>query len=208
MTMDLADLLGTKETACLEFKQSAKRPEAIRRAICALANDLGRHSGGDLLIGVADNGLPVEGVDTSDRALLALTDMRDDGLILDRPSMTVTVEAYQGKPVIRIRVEAASAPPVRFDGVIWVRPGPTTRRANRDDERVLTELRRAGDGPFDIRAMAGSTLDDLDLGVFRSSYLPAVVDPDVLQENGRPLLQQLASCVSLASTAPPRHSGC
>src|SRR5262245_35984094 len=114
MTTDLADLLGTQETSALEFKRAAKRPEAIRRAICALANDLGGHGGGDLLIGVADSGEPVEDVDTSDRALLALTDMREDGLILDRPSMTVSVVPYKGKPVIRIRVEASAAPPVRF----------------------------------------------------------------------------------------------
>ncbi|WP_275557526.1 ATP-binding protein [Streptomyces sp. 5-6(2022)] len=193
MTMDLADSLGTEESARLEFKRSAKKPEAIRQAICALANDLGRHGGGDLLIGVADDGTPMDEVDTSDRALLALTDMRDDGLILDRPSMTVSVAPYQGKPVIRVHVEAAAAPPVRFQGVVWVRPGPTTRRANRDDERVLTERRRAADGPFDSRTVAGSTLEDLDLGLFRSTYLPSVVDPDVLDENGRPLRQQLAS---------------
>ncbi|MGV4885614.1 ATP-binding protein [Streptomyces viridosporus] len=193
MTTDLADLLGTQETSALEFKRSAKRPEAIRRAICALANDLGGHGGGDLLIGVADSGDPVEDVDTSDRALLALTDMREDGLILDRPSMTVSVVPFKGKPVIRIRVEASAAPPVRFDGVVWVRPGPTTRRATRDDERVLTERRRAADGPYDSRPVAGTGVDDLDLGLFRTTYLPTAVDPEVLEENGRPEAQQLAS---------------
>ncbi|MCC9307584.1 putative DNA binding domain-containing protein [Kitasatospora sp. RB6PN24] len=138
MTTDLAELLGTRESAGLEFKRTAKKPDVIRRAICAMANDLARQGGGDLLIGVDDNGEPADEVDTSDRALLALTDMREDGLILDRPSTTVTVEPFKGKPVIRIRVEASAAPPVRFDGVVWVRPGPTTRRATRDDERVLT----------------------------------------------------------------------
>ncbi|OEV06194.1 hypothetical protein AN219_35355 [Streptomyces nanshensis] len=76
---------------------------------------------------------------------------------------------------------------------MWVRPGPTTRRATRDDERVLAERRRALDGPFDSRTVAGSGIDDLDLDLFRSSYLPSLVDPEVIDENGRPLPQQLAS---------------
>lgn len=193
MISDLVDVLGTRENSALEFKRAAKRPEAIRRAICAMANDLGGHGGGDLLIGVTDSGEPVEDVDISDRALLALTDMREDGLILDRPSLTVTVAPFKGKPVVRIRVEAAASPPIRFDGVVWVRPGPTTRKATRDDERVLTERRRAADGPYDSRPLPGSSTGDLDLELFRSTYLPTAVDLEVLEENGRPEAQQLAS---------------
>jgi len=196
-TQDLAQSLGTRETPWLEFKSTAKRAgkrgDAIGNAVCAMANDLAGHGGGDILVGVDDKGEPVEGVDISDQALLALTDLRDDGRILDRPSFTVQAAVYRGKPVVHIRVEASGTPPVRFEGVVWVRPGPTTRRATRDDERVLTERRRAADGPYDTRLVPASTLDDLDLEVFRSTYLPSVVDPDVIEENGRPLPQQLAS---------------
>ncbi|MGW1081926.1 ATP-binding protein [Kitasatospora sp. NPDC002522] len=196
-SQDLADILGTRETPWLEFKSTAKRAgrrgDAIGNAVCAMANDLAGHGGGDILVGVDDRGKPVDGVDTSDQALLALTDLRDDGRILDRPSFTVAEGIYQGKPVVRIRVEASAAPPVRFEGVVWVRPGPTTRRATRDDERVLAERRRFADGPFDTSIVPGASLGDLDLELFRSSYLPSVVDPDVIEENGRPLPQQLAS---------------
>lgn len=58
MSTDLADLLGTRETACLEFKSSAKKPEVLRRAICAMANDLAGRGGGDLLIGVDTRASP------------------------------------------------------------------------------------------------------------------------------------------------------
>jgi ATP-dependent DNA helicase RecG len=193
MVVDLAQLLGTQETAALEFKQSARDRDAIGECICAFANDLPDMGGGDLLVGVADDGVAVGTVVTSDRELRALTEFRDDGRILDRPSMTVAVGTYAGQDVIRIRVEASSTPPVRFKGVTWVRPGPTTRRANRDDERVLSERRRFLDGPFDSRPMAGSSLDDLDLIAFRSTYLPSVVAPEVIDENQRPITQQLAS---------------
>jgi ATP-dependent DNA helicase RecG len=186
-------VLGARETTALEFKESVPNRDRIAEVVCAFANDLAATGGGDVVIGVADNGRPVGGVDVSDRELLRLTELRDDGRILDRPSMTVQAAIYDGEPVIHIRVEASSTPPVRFNGVVWVRPGPTTRRANREDERVLNERRRTFDGPYDSTTVIGSSLSDLDLEVIRSTYLPAVVDREVIEENQRPLEQQLAS---------------
>lgn len=193
MSTDLASLLGTQEHAALEFKREAKDRHAIRKAICALANDLQGRGGGDVIIGVDKQGRPVGGVNTSDEALLTFTNIRDEGLILDRPSMVVTGELYQGLPVIRIRVNASRTPPVRFENVVYVRPGPSTQRATRDDERVLTERRRSFETPFDVRPVAGSTLDDLDVELFRAEYLPQAVAPSVLEENHRSIEQQLAS---------------
>ncbi len=207
MTVDLADELGDKESTVLEFKLSASNRDKIGQAICALANDLCGRGGGDLLIGVDDHGEPVLILDTTDRELLRLTEYRDSGQILDRPSMTVEVVTYKNRPVIRIHVNASTTPPVRYDGVVWVRPGPTTRKATREDERVLAERRRSLDGPFDGRSVPGSTLNDLDLALFRSTYLPSVVSPDVIEENGRPQEHQLASLRMADLTATPTVLG-
>ncbi|MBM0225219.1 MULTISPECIES: ATP-binding protein [Micromonospora] len=193
MSTDLALLLGTQETAALEFKREATDRNAIRKAICALANDLPGLGGGDLIIGVDANGRPAGATDTSDGALLKITEYRDQGLILDRPSMVVSAGLYEGMPVIRVRVNASHTPPVRFDNVVYVRPGPSTRRATRDDERVLSERRRSFEAPFDVRPVPGSTLDDLDLNLFRTEYLRQAVDPSVIEENHRSIEQQLAS---------------
>lgn len=199
MRTDLADDLGHQETAGLEFKREATDRRAVRKAICALANDLPGRGGGDLLIGVDSNGDPTGRVDVSDGALLALTNIRDEGSILDRPSMVVSAATYRGVAVIRVHVNASRTPPIRFDGVAYVRPGPSTRRATRDDERVLSERRLAADMPFDVRAVPGATFDDLDLGLFRSEFLRSAVDPTVLAENDRPAELQLAS-LRLATT--------
>ncbi|MGW4461146.1 ATP-binding protein [Micromonospora sp. NPDC004704] len=193
MSTDLALLLGTQETAALEFKREATDRNAIRKAICALANDLPGAGGGHLIIGVDDGGQPVRGMDISDAALLRITEYRDQGLILDRPSMVVSAEKFDGVDVILIRVNASRTPPVRFDNVVYVRPGPTTRRAMRDDERVLSERRRSFETPFDVRVVPGGELDDLDLELFRSEYLRQAVDQSVLDENHRSIEQQLAS---------------
>lgn len=203
---DLAELLGDQETSSLEFKREPKDRNALREAICALANDLAGAGGGDLLIGVTNEGTPYP-VDTSDEALLAISQLRDEGRILDRPSMTVESATFKGERVIRVRVNASGAPPVRFDGVAWVRPGPRTTRASADDERVLSERRQSATLPVDARPLAGARLADLDIELLRSTYVTAAVDPDVLEENGRPVTTQLASLKLLAPDTTPTTLG-
>lgn len=207
MSDDLATTLGTEETPALEFKESAKDSKAIHQAICAFANDLPNIGGGDLLIGVNKKGIALDDVDTSDRTLLALTDIRDSGKIIDRPVMVVDRANFQGKTIIRISVKASNTPPVRLDGTVWVRPGPTTRRAGRDDERVLAERRRYRDSPYDARPVHGATLDDLDVSRFRSDVLPAFVSPEVLEENGRSVEVQLTSIRITDPDEIPTHMG-
>lgn len=209
--VDLADVLGTQEGPNLEFKRTAKREgkrgDAIGNAVCAMANDLSGRGGGDILVGVDDSGNPVDDVDVSDRALLQLTDLRDDGRILDRPSLSVERATFRGKPVIRIHVKACATPPVRFEGVVWVRPGPTTRRATREDERVLAERHRANNTPFDTRPLPLADLTDLDLNLFSQTYLPSMVAPEVIEENGRPVELQLSSLHLLSPDGTPTVLG-
>lgn len=206
MPDDLARTLGRIETTTLEFKREARNRDAIRKAICALANDLTGAGGGDLIIGVARDGTP-HAVPTGDEALLTLAQIRDEGRILDRPSMTVEAGVYDGAPVVHVHVHASNRAPVRFDGVAWVRPGPLTVRASAEDERVLSERRTAATVPFDSRIAPGTTPADLDLELLESTYVRAAVDPEVLQENGRPLPQQLRSLRMLDVDEVPTHLG-
>lgn len=67
---------------------------------------------------------------------------------------------------------------------------------------MLTERRRYHDAPYDIQPIRDASLDDLDLDLFRDSYLPAAVAPAVLAENNRTLPQQLASLRLLAGADP------
>jgi ATP-dependent DNA helicase RecG len=48
MEPDLAQELGTRETAALEFKSAVTDRDKLRKTICALANDLPNVGGGDL----------------------------------------------------------------------------------------------------------------------------------------------------------------
>jgi ATP-dependent DNA helicase RecG len=124
---------------------------------------------------------------------LALTNIRNEGRILDRPSFVVDRATFGGREIVRVHVHASRTPPVRYDGVSWVRPGPTTQRVTRDEERMLAEKRRHVDLPFDSHPVPGAKIDDLDLDLFRSTYLAAAVAPEIIEENDRPVKTQLAS---------------
>jgi ATP-dependent DNA helicase RecG len=192
MTADLAETLGRVEHDALEFKSDPRDRNSIREAICALANDLPGRGAGRLVVGVRKDGTGV-GVDAGDAALSDVTEYRRDGRILPPPVMTVERATFDGADCILVTVTASPSPPVRFDGVIWVRVGPTTRRAHRDEERILSERHQAAQRPFDERPVPGSSLADLDLELFRSTYLPAAVSPEVIEENQRSEIERLAS---------------
>lgn len=60
-------------------------------------------------------------------------------------------------------------------------------------ERILVERRRAAVKSFDAQACMGSSLQDLALDLFLSTYRTQAIAAEVIAENGRPLEQQMAS---------------
>jgi len=190
---ELLAMMMDLESDLVERKRSGADRSSIRHNICAFANDLPRHGRpGVILVGIEDDG-SCANLSIDDRLLTTLAQMRGDGNILPLPSITVQKRRLAGCDVVAIEVQPAQDPPVRHKGVVWVKVGPTTRRATPDEERDLSERRRAGDRPFDLRPVREATLDDLDLDYARSRLLPQAVAPEVLEQNRRPIEQQLQS---------------
>jgi hypothetical protein len=102
-----------------------------------------------LFVGVKDDGTPSE-LDISDRLLQTLADIKTDGKIVPPPTITVEKRRLLGAPAAAVTVWPADAPPVRYDGRIWIRIGSRRAIATPQDERVLSEKRRANDQPFDL----------------------------------------------------------
>jgi ATP-dependent DNA helicase RecG len=128
--------------------------------------------------------------------------MRSDGNILPLPTMTVQKKTLRGCELAIIVVEPSDAPPVRYRGRVWVRVGPRQAVATAEEERRLTEKRRARDLPFDIRPMRAARLEDLDLDLFRRDYLSATLPIDVLEANQRSVEDQLLS-LRFVAVEPP-----
>jgi ATP-dependent DNA helicase RecG len=190
---ELERLLADVESDRSERAQSLADRDKIREAICAFANDLPNHAApGVLYIGAKDDG-SCAGLAVTDDVLLTLADMRSDGNIVPFPSMTVQKKVLNRCEMAVVTVEPSDAPPVRYQGRVCVRVGPRRAYAASEEERRLTEKRRARDLPFDIWPMPATTTADLDMDLFRRTYLPASVAPEIIEENRRNVEQQLAS---------------
>jgi len=172
---ELATLLNDLESDRVERKASISDRNIIRQAICAFANDLPNHQQpGVLFIGVNNDGtcanLPI-----SDQLLLTLSDIRSDGNILPFPDMIVQKRTIIGCELVVVIVEPSDAPPVRFNGRVWVRVDPRRATATQQEERRLAEKRRAKDLPFDILPLPSASLDDLDLDALQQLARNAVM---------------------------------
>ncbi len=175
MDPHLLDLLSRTETDRIEWKESVKDGDGILRAVCALANDLGRtDQDGYVVVGLAKNG-SVVGIDERgnqvDEETKRLSDRLRSTRLLPSPSTSVSVVARDGKTLLLITVSTYPVPPVvGLDGSPWVRVGTTTRRATDADLARLAERRPSRNQPFDTREVPGTSITDLDLARLRPAY--------------------------------------
>jgi ATP-dependent DNA helicase RecG len=190
---ELVPLLLDLESDRVERKESLSDAGRIRQAICAFANDMPNHQEpGVIFIGARDDG-SCANLAVTDEMLLTLANMGSDGNILPFPNMKVQKRTIQGDEMAVVIVEPCDAPPVRYNGRVWIRVGPRRATASAEQERRLNEKRRSGDLPFDLRAVRAASVSDLDDDLFRREYLTAAVSPEILEQNDRDVDQQLAS---------------
>ena len=95
--------------------------------------------------------------------------------------------------VLVVEVTPSFDTPVRYRGRTFVRIGPRRDIASAAEERILSERCAASLPTFDTRPCREATLDDIDLDLIRSAYLPRALDADVLANDHRPLKEQLAA---------------
>jgi len=201
---ELELLLADIESDRSERKASLSERDKIREAICQFANDLPNHRlPGVLFIGANDDG-SCAGLHVTEQLLLTLADMRSDGNILPFPTITVQKRTLRGGEMAVVVVQPSDDPPVRFRGRVCVRVGPRRAYATAEEERRLTEKRRARDLPYDVRPIPAANLDDLDLDLFRRTYLPSSVSDEILAQNDRSIEQQLASVRFSTLDLPPK----
>jgi len=144
---EIYPLLTDLESDRVERKESfrGKSPEIVREEVCAFANDLAGHAApGVLLIGVRDDGTPMEGFAVTDEQLRQLADIKTDGNIVPPPSLLVEKRLIQGSEMAVITVWPCDTPPVGYKGRIHVRWGPRRWLATAQDERILNERRAIG----------------------------------------------------------------
>lgn len=189
----LNKLLTDSESDRIERTLSTKDMDKFAQAICAFSNDMpGHKTPGYLFIGVNDKG-EVIGLQVTDKLLLDLAAIRSDGNIQPLPTMHVYKKTISGKNIVVIEVLPSDLPPVRYRGRTYIRIGPRRAIASEQEERLLSERRALLTKTFDARACIGSTLDDLELDIFLSTYRKYAIAPEILEANHRDIKVQLAS---------------
>lgn len=202
---ELAALLDDVESDRIERKRAwaGDAPEKTRQAVCAFANDLPNHGQpGIVFIGANDDG-SVADIKVTDQLLLTLSDMKTDGKTVPPPTLTVEHRVLKGAHMAVVTVCPADAPPVRYEGRIWIRIGPRRGLASAQDERILNEKRRYRDRTFDTHPIHGCPLSELNRVVFENEYLAQAVAADVLGTNARTYEERLASVGMIASVDDP-----
>lgn len=109
---ELRSMLRQLENERVERKASASDRNDLRRAICALANDLrGTGNVGVLFVGVRDDGSCAE-LNVSDRLLRDLAELRSDGKIHPFPTLSVRDVTLDGCRLAVVTVAPSDNPPV------------------------------------------------------------------------------------------------
>lgn len=198
MTIDeakLRALMNDLESDRIERTISTGNTDKFSQAVCAFANDFPGHGQpGYLLIGVDDKTGEAVGLPIGDDVLQRLGGLRSDGNIQPIPAITVTrISLADGSgDVAIVAVHPSDMPPVRYKGIVWIRIGPRKGIASEQEERILTERRIAHVRTFDLRPCLEASLEDLVLDLF-SVYRSQAVAREVIEENHRPLPEQMAS---------------
>ncbi len=193
-TEELISLLADMESDRIERTISTTNTDKFCEAICAFSNDFPNHKkAGYLIIGVEDKTGKAVGITVNDTLLKNLAGIRDDGNILPKPAITIQKYALPEGDIAVVEVFPSLFPPVRYKGRIWIRNGPRKALAGEAEERRLIEKRTATAKSYDAIPAIGSSLDDINIPLFKLYYLPNAIDEETLAANHRDAKQQLAS---------------
>jgi len=188
----LQAMLGNMESDRIERTTATNHTDKFAQAVCAFANDYPNHrKPGYLLIGVDDNGMP-SGLKVTDQLLQNLGALRSDGNILPLPALSVARFQCTHGQVAVVEVQPSDLPPVRYKGQVWLRVGPRKAIASEQEERILMERRIAHARSFDATPVPDALMMDLSLPLF-TAYRHEVIDPEIIENNHRPIEEQLAS---------------
>ena len=190
---ELQRLLQEEESDRAERTVSLTDTDKFGEAICAFANDLpNNRRPGYLFVGANQNGT-ASGAVIDDGVLLRLANIRSDGNVQPLPVIIVQKHTLGGGDMAVVETLPSDLPPVRYKGHVWVRVGPSRRRATEAEERILAERRASLARTWDARPCREATLDDLALDLFIVSYRSQAIAGDVIEENQRNMDGQLAA---------------
>ena len=190
---ELQKIINSEESSRIELTVSTGNMDKFQEAICAFANDMsGSRKKGYLLIGVKDDG-EISGLKVDDTLMKKISGIRSEGNILPLPVMTTEKVVTDKGDVLVVEVTPSFDTPVRYRGRTFIRIGPRRDIASAEEERILSERCAASLPTFDTHPCRNAKLEDIDIDTIINEYMPKAIDKDVLNNEKRPLKEQLAS---------------
>jgi ATP-dependent DNA helicase RecG len=204
---ELLALWQEPESEVVEWKPSLSQTQEIYKTVCAFANDFVNHKRDSVIfIGRENNSGACSNLSINDGDMLQFVgQIRASGSILPLPQISYQQVELEGCPVLALIVSPSASKPVFFGGNVWIRQGPSNRRARPHEITILTEMRTRP--TFDARAANGAVYDDLDDFYLQEEYIPSAVSAEVIRENNRSLEEQLAALRILTPGFHPTNLG-
>ena len=190
---EISVLLKDIESERVERTISTKDTDKFAKAVCAFANDISNKKlPGYLMVGAYDDGT-LSGLEVTDELLRNLAGLCSDGNIQPKPALMVEKVSFPEGDIAVVEVLPSRVTPVNYKGTAYVRIGPRKSEANEEEMRILREKSEVKSPTYDTTPCLHSTIDDLDLDLFKTEYLPKFVKGSVLNKDKREVKQQLAS---------------
>lgn len=164
----IKDLLKQGESEQLEFKESVRK-ETVGKTICGFLNN----KGGQLLLGIKDD-KAIIGVKDAEKIKAELEQYLFEELVPEAPVM-VSVEDYDDKQLLLLKVWEGSKQPYIFDGSIYYRIGDSTHRASSKEISALIHKRQETEIHWERQAALGVELEDLDMEEIQKTMNLAMV---------------------------------
>ena len=156
----------------IERTRAFDKADKMGQAICAFANDLAdRRIPSYLLLGVENDG-KISGRRIDDEHLTSLGGLKTEGNLLPPPAMALDVFHFAEGDVVVITVFPSAYPPIRYQGQVWIRVGARKALATDEDIHILEERRVKNGRRFEELPCLAARIEDLDLDIFRTQYLP------------------------------------
>ena len=144
------------------------------------------------MVGAHDDGR-LCGLEVTDELLRNLAGLRADGNIQPKSALMVEKVSFPDGDLAVVEVQPSKITPVKYKGTTYVRIGPRKSEANEEEDRILREKSEVKSPTYDTTPCLYSTIDDLDLDLFKKEYLPKFVDAHIIEGDKRDIKQQLAS---------------
>ena len=163
----IKSLLEQEENEQLEFREVVRK-DAIGKTICAFLNN----NGGQLLIGVSAD-KKVLGVEMANKIQSELENYLNKEILPETPIM-VSIEKFENKQVVLVKVWAGSRQPYIFDGSIYFRRAASTVKANSSEISELIHKRQQTEIQWERQSAMGVELEDLDSDEIQQTIKEAI----------------------------------